>query len=110
MLRKYSSDGDFMWSNVFSSSTANEGNALIENADSDFIIAGYSGEQHGAYKHYMVKADINGDPIWKKKTQSIGDALLYSMLETTNGGYIAAGLCNSWRSNYIVERLSLIHI
>ena len=104
MLRKYSSGGNLIWNNVFSSSTANEGNVLIENADGDFIIAGYSGEQHGAYKHYMVKADINGDQIWKKKTQSIGDALLYSMLETTNGGYIAAGLCNSWRSNYIVER------
>ena len=106
MLRKYSGDGDLMWSNVFSSSTANEGNSLIENVDGEFIIAGYSGEQHGAYKHYMVKADINGDPIWKKKTQSVGDALLYSMLEKMDGGYIAAGFCNSWRSNYIIERNS----
>lgn len=104
MLRKYSNDGNFMWGNIFSSSTANEGNTLIETSNGDFVIAGYSGEQHGAYKHYMVKTDVNGEQIWKKKTQSVGDALLYSMLETTNGGYIAAGLCNSWRSNYLVER------
>tara|TARA_A100001015_G_C14978359_1_gene708324 strand:+ start:579 stop:1823 length:1245 start_codon:yes stop_codon:yes gene_type:complete len=106
MLRKYSNDGDLLWNNVFSSSTANEGNSIIETSNGDFIIAGYSGEQHGAYKHYMIKAGVTGEQIWKKKTQSIGDALLYSLLETPNGGYIAAGFCNSWRSNYIIERNS----
>ena len=42
MLRKYSSGGNLVWDNVFSSSTANEGNVLIESTDGSFIIAGYS--------------------------------------------------------------------
>jgi len=104
MLRKYSSSGGLMWGKTFSSSTANEGNSLMETSDGNLIFVGYSGEQHGAYKHFMVKADPNGEQIWKKKTQSIGDALLYAVCEAPSGGYVAAGFCNSWRSNLLVER------
>ena len=104
MLRKYSSSGDLLWGETFSSSTANEGNSLIETSDGNFVLVGYSGEQHGAYKHFMVKANSDGEQLWKKKTQSVGDALLYSVCENQNGGYLAAGFCNSWRSNFLVER------
>ena len=106
MLRKYSSSGDFIWGKTFSSSTANESNALIETSDGNLVFVGYSGEQHGAYKHFMVKADSDGEQIWKKKTQSVGDALLYAVSHTLTGGYISAGFCNSWRSNLLIERNS----
>ena len=104
MLRKYSGSGEFMWGQLYSSSTANEGNSLIETSDGSLVLVGYSGEQHGAYKHFMVKADSDGGQIWKKKTQSVGDALLYAVCEAPSGGYVAAGFCNSWRSNLLVER------
>ena len=104
MLRKYSSNGQFIWGKIFSSSTANEGNSLMENSDGSIIFVGYSGEQHGAYNHFMVKANSDGEQIWKKKTQSVGDALLYAVCESSIGGYAAAGFCNSWRSNLIIER------
>jgi len=106
MLRKYSSSGEFIWGKTFSSSTANESNALIETSDGNLVFVGYSGEQHGAYKHFMVKADSDGEQIWKKKTQSVGDALLYAVSHTLTGGYISAGFCNSWRSNLLIERNS----
>jgi hypothetical protein len=106
MLRKYSSSGELMWGQIYSSSTANEGNSLIETSDGNLVLVGYSGEQHGAYKHFMVKADSDGGQIWKKKTQTVGDALLYAVCESPSGGYVAAGFCNSWRSNLLVERNS----
>ena len=104
MLRKYSSSGDFMWGQLYSSSTANEGNSLIETSDGSLVFVGYSGEQHGAYKHFMVKASSDGEQIWKKKTASVGDALLYAVCETSSAGFVSAGFCNSWRSNLLVER------
>ena len=104
MLRKYSSSGDFMWGKLYSSSTANEGNSLIETSDGSLVFVGYSGEQHGAYKHFMVKAASDGEQIWKKKTASVGDALLYAVYETPSAGFVSAGFCNSWRSNLLVER------
>ena len=54
----------------------------------------------------MVKANSDGEQIWKKKTSSIGDALLYAVCPSPSGGYIGAGFCNSFRSNFLVERNS----
>ena len=106
MLRKYSSSGDLMWGKTFSNSTANEGEAMMETNEGDIIFVGYSGTQHGAYNHYMVKANSDGEQIWKKKTSSIGDALLYAVCPSPSGGYVGAGFCNSFRSNFLVERNS----
>jgi hypothetical protein len=103
-LRKYTKNGELVWHKTFSNSTANEGNALMENSDNELIFVGYSGTQHGSYNHYMVKTDSEGNQIWKKKAQSIGDALLHSICPTPSGGFIAAGFCNSFRSNYLIER------
>ena len=103
-LRKYTKNGELVWHKTFSNSTANEGNALMESSDDELISAGYSGTQHGSYNHYMVKTDSDGNQIWKKKAQSIGDALLHSICPTPSGGFIAAGFCNSFRSNYLIER------
>ena len=105
-LRKYSNNGELIWNKTYSSSTANEGNSLLEDSNGDIVFVGYSGEQHGAYKHFMVKTDSNGSQLWKKKTQSVGDALLYGVCQSPTGGYVAAGFCNSWRSNLIIERNS----
>ena len=106
-LRKYTKNGELVWHKTFSNSTANEGNALMENLDNELIFVGYSGTQHGSYNHYMVKTDSDGNQIWKKKAQSIGDALLHSICPTPSGGFIAAGFCNSFRSNYLIERNNL---
>ena len=103
-LRKYTKNGELVWHKTFSNSTANEGNALMENSDNELIFVGYSGTQHGSYNHYMVKTDYEGNQIWKKKAQSLGDALLHSICPTPSGGFIAAGFCNSFRSNYLIER------
>ena len=80
-----------MWGQIYSSSTANEGNSLIETSDGSLVFVGYSGEQHGAYKHFMVKAASDGEQIWKKKTASVGDALLYAVCETPSAGFVSAG-------------------
>ena len=104
MLRKYSSTGELIWDEIYSSSAANEINSMLETSDGDFILAGYTGTQHGDYKALLIKTDPNGQQIWKKNIQSIGSTELYAICESPNGGYIGAGYCNSWRSNYLVER------
>lgn len=103
-LRKYDTSGELMWAYNYSSSDANEAYELLETGDGDLVFAGYSGTQHGAYKHFMVKTNADGDQIWKKKAASVGDAILYAICESPNGGYVAAGFCNSWRSNFVIER------
>ena len=103
-LRKYDTNGELLWSKTYSNSTANEAYELLETSEGDLVFAGYSGTQHGAYQHYMVKTNADGDQEWKKKKKSVGDAILYAICESPDGGYTGAGFCNSWRSNFIIER------
>ena len=103
-LRKYDTNGNFMWVNNYNNSTANESYEIIETGDGDLVFAGYSGTQHGDYKWFMVKTDSDGNQIWKKAKSSVGDAILYGLCESPSGGYVAAGFCNSWRSNLITKR------
>ena len=106
-LRKYNTSGELIWAYNFSSSVANESYEILETENGDLVFAGYSGTQHGEYKFFMVKTDLNGNQIWKKAKNSTGDAILYSICESPDVNYIAAGFCNSWRSNLIVKRNAL---
>ena len=103
-LRKYDADGNFMWVNNYNNSTANESYEILETREGDLVFAGYSGTQHGDYKWFMVKTDPDGNQIWKKAKSTTGDAILYGLCESPSGGYVAAGFCNSWRSNFITKR------
>ena len=88
----------------FNNSTANESYEIIETSEGDLVFAGYSGTQHGFYKWFIVKTDSDGNQIWSKAKNSVGDAILYGISESPNGGYVAAGFCNSWRSNLVTKR------
>jgi len=104
MLRKYSSTGELVWHEIYSSSVANEINEILETDEGDYVLGGYTGTQHGDYKALLIKTDSNGQQVWKKNIQSVGSTELYAISKTPSGGYIGAGYCNSWRSNYLVER------
>ena len=103
-LRKYNTNGELMWAKNYSSSDANEAYEMLETDEGDIVFAGYSGTQHGFYKWFMVKTDADGNQIWKKANKSTGDAILYALTKSPDGGYAAAGFCNSWRSNFITKR------
>ena len=103
-LRKYDTSGELIWGNIYTNSVANEAYELIETDEGDIVFAGYSGTQHGAYKFFVVKTDADGNQIWKKAKNSVGDAILYSICLAPDGNYVAAGFCNSWRSNLVVKR------
>ena len=103
-LRKYDTSGELIWANIYTNSVANEAYELIETDEGDIVFAGYSGTQHGAYKFFVVKTDTDGNQIWKKAKNSVGDAILYSLCLAPDGNYVAAGFCNSWRSNLVVKR------
>jgi len=104
VLRKYSSTGDLMWHEIYSSSAANEINEILETDEGEYVLGGYTGTQHGDYKALLIKTDSNGQQIWKKNIQSVGSTEIYAICKSPNGGYVGAGYCNSWRNNYLVER------
>ena len=105
-LRKYSSSGSLLWNKKYSSSDYNEGISVLETADGNLVFVGLSGTAHGAYKHFMVKADADGNQIWKKRFGDNTQQTLNAVCESADGGYVAAGFCNNYDYNYIVKRSS----
>ena len=105
-LRKYNSGGSLLWSETYSSSDYDEGISLIETSDGNFVLVGFSGTSHGAYKHFMVKADTDGNEIWKKRFGNNTQQSLNAVCESPDGNYVAAGYCNNYSNAYIVQRES----
>ena len=106
ILRKYSSGGSLLWNKTFSSSDYNEGISLMETSDGNLVFVGFSGTSHGAYKHFMVKADADGNQIWKKRFGDNTQQSLNAVCEAPDGNYVAAGYCNNYSNAYIVQRSS----
>ena len=102
-LRKYSNSGEVLWNNTFSSSNYNEGISLIEASDSSLVFVGFSGTSHGAYKHFMVRTDADGNQIWKKRFGNNTQQSLNAVCEAIDGSFVATGYTNNYDDLYIVK-------
>jgi hypothetical protein len=54
----------------------------------------------------MVKADADGNEIWKKRFGNNTQQSLNAVCESPDGNYVAAGYCNNYSNAYIVQRES----
>ena len=103
MLRKYDDNGELVWHKTYSRSNYNEGISLIETNEGDIVFVGFSGTSHGAYKHFIVKTDSEGNSLFKKRFGTNTQQSLNSVIEALGGGYIATGYCNNYNDLYIVK-------
>jgi hypothetical protein len=87
------------WSKYFGSPPAlgevDRGYCVEQTTDGGYILAGTYSEQLSTHA-YLVKTDVNGDTLWTKTygMPSQGFAF-YSVWQTTDGGYVAAGQSSS---------------
>jgi hypothetical protein len=69
-------------------------NSISNTTDGGYILAGtdYNPTQQTSYSAWIVKTDSNGNIQWSYHFQLSGfGAILQSIAETTDGGYVAAG-------------------
>jgi hypothetical protein len=91
--------GMIQWSKYFGSppvlGRADKGYSVKQTADGGYILAGTYSETLSMHS-YLVKTDANGDTVWTRTygTPSQGFAF-YSVGQTTDGGYVAAGESSS---------------
>ncbi len=87
-LAKVNSDGDAQWTRIYGSDENHEIAKSVQNTnDGGYIIAGYRWGFDDSY--YLVKTDPNGEELWTEF--GVPDGRAYSVLQTYNEGYIAAG-------------------
>ncbi len=96
------SQPSIQWQHSFGGTGADQVSSIIPTADGGYALFGYSishngnvAGNHGSYDYWLVKTDSTGILQWEKSYGGTGDDKGYSILQTTDGGYIMAGYTTS---------------
>ena len=96
-LIKTDENGNIEWDNSFGIDNNFECGREVHQIDSNgFIIAGYRADYSNGDDGYLVKTDELGNLIWEKLLGGEEDDWIYSIQQTYDGGYLAAGYTESF--------------
>ncbi len=115
-LIKTDAVGDTIWTRTYGGSHDDYGRSVAQTSDGGYIVAGWT-EFFGAgnYDVYLVKTDCDGDTMWTRTYGGSSGDYGYSVAQTSDGGYIVAGVTLSfgagsgvgWYDVYLVKTDSL---
>lgn len=103
-VAKLNSIGNIEWQKSFGGSDYDETYSIQQTTDGGYIVAGYSKSNdgdvtghHGSFysDYWIVKLDNTGNIQWQKSLGGSISDWVYSIQQTTDGGYIVAGSSNS---------------
>lgn len=96
-LIKTEPNGNSQWQKIFVGIDWEYSDSVQQTSDGGYIIAGMIASYGVAYTDvYLIKIDPNGDIQWKKKYGGISSDAGHSVQQTSDGGYIIAGLTSSF--------------
>jgi len=95
-LIKTSTSGNKQWSNTFGGADDEEVFSVKQMSDGGFIAVGYT-KSFGAGDSdvYLIRTDESGSELWRETYGGAKDDEGYSVLETSDGGFIIAGVTGS---------------
>jgi len=94
---KLNSDGSLAWQKTFGGSGEDVAYSIQQTTDGGFIVAGCTSSfGAGGYDIYILKLNSSGTLIWQKTFGGGFDDKVYSIQQTTDGGYIVAGYTDSF--------------
>jgi len=96
-ILKLDSNGNLKWQKTYGGSYNDWAYSIQQTSDGGYIVAGGT-ESFGAGEEdvYILKLDSNGTLVWQKTFGESGNDLARSIQQTSDGGYIVAGLTNSF--------------
>lgn len=125
---KVDDNGYIQWQNTIGGTNADYLYSVRQTIDGGYILGGKSSSDtsgdktenscHGydaSYDYWILKTDSLGNILWQKTIGGSADEELYSVLQTTDGGFILAGLspsdsscdksenCKGWGDYWVVK-------
>jgi hypothetical protein len=96
-LIKTDANGDITWAKTYGGTNNDRAYSVQQTSDGGYIVAGYT-DSFGAvwYDIFLIKTDANGNIIWAKTYGGMNYDWAYSVQQTSDGGYIVAGLTYSF--------------
>jgi hypothetical protein len=102
---KLDPSGNKIWEQSFGGTGDDNLNSLQQTSDGGYILGGGSSASsvspgktspsYGGFDYWVVKVDANGNKLWEQSFGGGGDEVLYSLQQTSDGGYIPGGFSNS---------------
>ncbi len=93
---KLDGDGNIQWQKTLGDSGRDEAYSIRETSDGDYILAGFMESSGRGYDLLVVKLEKNGSVQWYKTLGGTGDDWAFSLQQTSDGGYIVAGVTESF--------------
>jgi hypothetical protein len=99
LVIKLDATGNKQWGKVFGGSGDERTRSVIATSDGGYIVAGESGSIDGDLTNlikgaWLVKLDGNGNKQWSKTYGGSGGEEIWSIINTSDGGYAVAGGIN----------------
>ncbi len=101
-LVKLTSTGNLIWQKTLGGSDSDSANAIVQTTDGGYIVVGDSRstdgdltENQGDFDWWIVKVDNLGALQWQKSLGGSGRDTAFDVKQTSDGGYIVAGVNNS---------------
>lgn len=107
---KLTSMGTVQWQKTLGGTDTDIATSIIQTTDGGYVVAGYTlsndGDvtgNHGGYDYWVVKLNSSGVIQWQKTYGGTDNDLAYSLLQTTDGGLLVAGITTSYDGNVTVN-------
>ena len=97
LVIKTSATGTYQWSRLFGGSGMDKIHSVQQTRDEGFILAGYTNSfGSGEDDFWLIKINSMGEEEWSRTFGGTGAERAFSVLQTTDAGFIMAGLTNSF--------------
>lgn len=108
-LIKTDASGNVSWEKQYGGTDNNQAFSVIQTSDEGYALAGITeGTALVQWKAYLIKTDNNGNLSWSNSYSPNNYNYAYSLLETSDNGYLIAGSSGSLTNKdvYILKTLS----
>jgi hypothetical protein len=96
-LIKTDANGNIQWSKTYGGASYDYAHSVRQTSDGGYIVAGYTYSfGAGYYDIFLIKTDANGNIQWAKTYGGTDWDEASSVQQTSDGGYIVAGLTYSF--------------
>jgi hypothetical protein len=99
---KLDSSGNVLWTKTIGGSSRDEASSIIQSSDGGYVVAGWTSSfGAGGYDFYVVKLDSSGNVLWTKTIGGSDNDFAYSIIQSSDGGYVVAGRTESFGAGYV---------
>jgi len=115
-VMKFNASDELEWNKTYGGSLDDRGNKIIQTQDGGYAIVGYSQsgdvdatQNAGSYDFWVVKLTSGGVISWEKSFGYIGSDKGYSLLQTSDNGYLLSGVIDVTASGGAGNSKSALH-